>query len=129
MASARDQLLTRDGRACVWCGREVWEQDLTVEHLLPRSRGGTSTRANLLLACKTCNHQRRSKALAAYARQRADDGHTPRWTLLLKTLASLEREGRRAEREYAARQRLTLERHLASEHQHRRLMQSHQGKA
>jgi hypothetical protein len=26
-----DDLIDRDGRACVWCGRELWRRDLTLE--------------------------------------------------------------------------------------------------
>ena len=45
-------LLARDGGGCVWCGRELWRSDLTVEHLCPRSRRGSSLAENLLVACR-----------------------------------------------------------------------------
>jgi 5-methylcytosine-specific restriction endonuclease McrA len=35
--------------------------DATVDHLLPRSRGGTSRRGNLILCCSECNSMKGSK--------------------------------------------------------------------
>jgi 5-methylcytosine-specific restriction endonuclease McrA len=46
----RENLITRDGRTCVWCGREPWPADLTAEHLLPRSRRGRTMPENLAVA-------------------------------------------------------------------------------
>lgn len=57
----------RDGPLCHWCGRETFERepgfrkrfdDATLEHLTPRSRGGTDAQANLRLACRDCNEAR-----------------------------------------------------------------------
>ena len=52
----------RDGGRCVWCGASPWERDRTIEHLLPRSRAGTSASCNLLPACRSCNRARRSRS-------------------------------------------------------------------
>ncbi len=59
----RAYLRTRDGDNCHWCTRPMsfdWtsprdKRFATVEHLLPRSRGGTSQPGNLVLACRKCN--------------------------------------------------------------------------
>ena len=40
------------GNRCVYCGSE---EDLTIEHLIPLSGGGTNWPANLAPACKSCN--------------------------------------------------------------------------
>ena len=47
----RDGVLSRDGHTCVYC---VGPAD-TVDHLLPRSRGGGDTWFNLVAACQSCN--------------------------------------------------------------------------
>lgn len=44
-------ILARDGRRCAYCGARA----ATVDHILPRSRGGASTFANLVAACRDCN--------------------------------------------------------------------------
>ncbi len=53
-------LIARDGPRCCWCGRETGTRrhPATVEHLLPRSRGGTDNTDNLAVACYPCNNQR-----------------------------------------------------------------------
>jgi hypothetical protein len=94
----------RDGERCVWCSTPAWPRDRTVEHLLPRSRGGRDGAHNLLPACRTCNRARRSQAAAAYARQRARDGRDVDVSMLLRGLDRLAAEGSVAERRYGARQ-------------------------
>ena len=40
---------------CHYCGAEVGAHALTMDHLVPLSRGGRSTKGNLVPACKDCN--------------------------------------------------------------------------
>jgi hypothetical protein len=94
----------RDGGHCVWCSAPVWPRDRTVEHLLPRSRGGGSGAHNLLPACRACNRARRSRSAVAYARDRARDGRTVDADLLERGLDRLAAEGTPLERRYGARQ-------------------------
>jgi hypothetical protein len=94
----------RDGERCVWCSAESWARDRTLEHLLPRSRGGSSGAHNLLPACRACNRARRSRGAAAYARERSDDGRAVDLALLLRGLDRLAADGARAERDYGERQ-------------------------
>lgn len=46
-------LFTRDRFACVYCGER--HQELTFDHVTPRSRGGASSWENLVAACLPCN--------------------------------------------------------------------------
>lgn len=50
----RHKLMDRDGSDCWFCGDEMGD-DCTLEHLVPRSRGGGNTMANLVLAHAECN--------------------------------------------------------------------------
>jgi 5-methylcytosine-specific restriction endonuclease McrA len=52
-----DDLIERDGAACVWCGREHWRRDLRREHVVPRSRGGHMTPENALVASERRSHR------------------------------------------------------------------------
>lgn len=54
----------RDGFACVWCGSR---ERLTLDHAIPRSRGGNGSPSNLLTACKRCNDSRQDRPLRAFA--------------------------------------------------------------
>jgi 5-methylcytosine-specific restriction endonuclease McrA len=48
----RRELLKRDGNSCQYCGST---RKLTLDHVLPRSRGGRHTWDNIVAACETCN--------------------------------------------------------------------------
>jgi hypothetical protein len=53
-------LAGRDGEQCIWCGKELTHRcpDATVDHVVCRSRGGSNSLENLVLACAACNHRR-----------------------------------------------------------------------
>ncbi len=44
---------------CYYCRRRVGRENLTMDHLVPLSRGGKSRKGNLVAACKECNTQKR----------------------------------------------------------------------
>jgi len=52
----RKEVFARDGWTCVYCGRAT--RDLTLDHVMPRHRGGPHTWDNLVSACKPCNHRK-----------------------------------------------------------------------
>jgi hypothetical protein len=106
----------RDGEHCVWCSTASWARDRTLEHLLPRSRGGRSGEHNLLPACRSCNKARRSRGAAAYAREQAERGRTVDVGLLLAGLDRLAAGGTAAERDYGERQGRMVRAWQASEH-------------
>jgi 5-methylcytosine-specific restriction endonuclease McrA len=49
----RRNVLHRDGHTCQYCGYRG--DDLTLDHIVPRSRGGTETWENMVTACNRCN--------------------------------------------------------------------------
>jgi hypothetical protein len=49
----KEYLLDKWGRKCAYCGKK--DVPLQVEHIIPKSRGGTDRVSNLTLACKKCN--------------------------------------------------------------------------
>lgn len=48
----RHNIFKRDTYSCQYCGTN---KDLTLDHLIPKSKGGKSTWTNLVTACKNCN--------------------------------------------------------------------------
>jgi hypothetical protein len=54
-AKRRRKLLARDGSDCWFCGGALGT-DITLEHLVPKSRGGGNDSANLVLAHAGCNN-------------------------------------------------------------------------
>lgn len=51
----RFAVLTRDGFRCRYCGRGAPDVVLHVDHVIPRSKGGSNERWNLRTACADCN--------------------------------------------------------------------------
>lgn len=44
---------------CYYCGKKTLPEDLTMDHVVPLSRGGKSTKGNTVPACKLCNTKKR----------------------------------------------------------------------
>jgi len=103
-------VIDRDGAACVWCGREHWPQDLTVEHLLPRGRGGSGSDENVAVACRGCNRRRGSRPAVAFVREELACGREPAIERLALALERLGGSPVRAEAQYGRRQRALLRR-------------------
>jgi 5-methylcytosine-specific restriction endonuclease McrA len=54
-APSRRAVFIRDGFACQYCGARLSLTTGTRDHVVPRSRGGSDTLANVVAACRTCN--------------------------------------------------------------------------
>lgn len=52
----RKAVLARDGWTCQYCGLE--DPKLTVDHVIPRSRGGASEWHNIVASCAPCNRRK-----------------------------------------------------------------------
>lgn len=57
----RREIFLRDDSTCQYCGRR--SNDLTIDHVVPRSRGGLHEWTNLVAACKSCNHRKGGKSV------------------------------------------------------------------
>ena len=55
VALTRRNIVIRDERICQYCEKIVPFDEQTLDHVLPKSKGGKSTWENLVLACRTCN--------------------------------------------------------------------------
>jgi len=45
---------------CHYCRREVGRTDVTMDHIVPVSRGGKTRKGNVVPACKMCNNRKKS---------------------------------------------------------------------
>jgi len=57
-SSKRTRILARDHYRCQYCGKRGGVFDLTVDHILPASRGGSTSADNLAAACFACNQRK-----------------------------------------------------------------------
>ena len=51
----RRNLFARDANRCQYCGKRFKTTELSIDHVVPRSRGGRTTWANVVCACMKCN--------------------------------------------------------------------------
>lgn len=52
---SRFNVFARDKNTCQYCGERFPRQELNIDHVIPRSRGGLSTWENVVCSCFTCN--------------------------------------------------------------------------
>ncbi len=57
-ATMRTRILMRDRHRCQYCGTKGTPFELTLDHILPRSRGGRTQPENLCAACQICNNRK-----------------------------------------------------------------------
>lgn len=57
----RANVIWRDNNQCQYCGSYFNPDQLTVDHVFPKSRGGSNNWTNLVAACKKCNQKKGSK--------------------------------------------------------------------
>jgi hypothetical protein len=68
--TTRRRIYERDGWRCVWCGcdlRFASQYERTLDHVLPRSRGGSNKAHNLVTACRRDNDARSDVSAIEYA--------------------------------------------------------------
>ena len=66
-ASLRDRVFARDGFRCVYCAGVFPPEQLSLDHVQARMRGGDNSEGNLVTSCRACN---------------ARKGHLPAWAFL-----------------------------------------------
>ncbi|NOX92155.1 MAG: HNH endonuclease [Gammaproteobacteria bacterium] len=56
-------LFRRDGMLCMYCGDSFTERNLTRDHVVPTSRGGSDSWTNVVAACVRCNNHKGNSLL------------------------------------------------------------------
>ena len=73
----REYLLEKWGRECTYCSKK--DVPLQIEHIHPKSKGGSNRVSNLCLACEKCNQKKGNKPVEEFLKKKPD---------LLKTIKS-----------------------------------------
>lgn len=58
---SRRNIVVRDDSQCQYCGVLLHPDEYQIEHVVPRAQGGISEWRNLVLACCSCNNQKRDR--------------------------------------------------------------------
>lgn len=63
---ARRELIARDGSFCYLCGKVLLNHEVTLDHVIPLSRGGEHSYDNLKIACRPCNVKKHTRTLVEF---------------------------------------------------------------
>lgn len=78
---SRTNVYRRDGFACQYCGARPNPASLTLDHVVPRARGGRTDWTNIVTACSVCNHRKADRtpeqARMSLPRPPVRPGHMP----------------------------------------------------
>jgi 5-methylcytosine-specific restriction endonuclease McrA len=77
----RHNIFKRDNHECQYCGLG---KDLTLDHVIPRSKGGRSTWKNLVTACKTCNASKGDYSPEEAGMQLANQPYKPSYVMFIR---------------------------------------------
>lgn len=86
---SRKNLYRRDGYACQYCGRNRPPEELSIDHVTPRSRGGKTSWENCVLACVGCNTRKANKSLKEAGLRLTRPPRKPTWSPLAESLPAL----------------------------------------
>lgn len=86
-AFTRFNVFLRDHFTCLYCGDQQSANDLTFDHVVPRSRGGRTTWQNVATACSACNLRKAN-------RTPKESGMALRWEPIRPTSHQLQESGR-----------------------------------
>jgi len=76
---SRGNIYLRDGNRCQYCGKKFSSSELSLDHVVPISRGGKSTWENVVCACLPCNVKKGNKLLTETGLQLKRQPVRPRW--------------------------------------------------
>lgn len=80
----RRSLFKRDRHTCQYCGTQPGVAQLTIDHVMPRSRGGRTTWTNCVLACVPCNLEKGSRTPGEARMSLGRTPEPPPWTHALE---------------------------------------------
>lgn len=86
----RTNIYKRDNYSCVYCGASNKNQ-LTLDHVIPRSKGGRDVWDNLVTSCQICNSEKADLDVVEWGREHPKPKR-PHFLMLMKTLDHIPEE-------------------------------------
>ncbi len=75
----RKNIFERDGNRCQYCGKKFDTRELSLDHVLPKSRGGLTTWDNIVCACSFCNAHKGRSTLEEAKMRLIKKPRKPKW--------------------------------------------------
>lgn len=94
---SRKGVLVRDNYTCIYCGIKpgsaqkgqiLTKRDFTIDHIIPRSKGGRDTWSNTACACARCNHRKSNRLHNEAGMRLRWEPKTPRTSYLVIALGT-----------------------------------------
>lgn len=82
MSFSRRTIYQRDQFCCQYCGKKPGTNELSIDHVIPKSRGGLTSWENCVIACVSCNVRKADKTLKEAGMKLLKQPVRPRWTWL-----------------------------------------------
>jgi len=76
---SRQNVFTRDGCKCGYCGKQFKLKELTVDHIIPRAQGGMTTWDNVIACCFNCNQSKADRTPQQAGLKLKYKPHKPAW--------------------------------------------------
>ena len=83
----RENIYRRDNYECVYCGSS-YAKLLTLDHVIPQSKGGKNAWDNLVTACRSCNGEKADLTLEEYGKEIVEPKR-PHYLMLMKQLTHI----------------------------------------
>lgn len=80
----RKNIYARDKCTCQYCGKRFRGEELTFDHIIPKSKGGKNSWENVVTCCISCNHSKGNKSLSEAGMSLIKSPNKPRWRSYVK---------------------------------------------
>jgi 5-methylcytosine-specific restriction endonuclease McrA len=77
---SRRNIFVRDRNTCQYCGHTFSTSDLNLDHVVPRSQGGTTSWENIVCSCVPCNKRKGGNHPGQVGMRLVSSPRTPRWS-------------------------------------------------
>ncbi len=89
---SRRNLFKRDHYTCQYCGVQPGPEELTIDHVFPKAKGGVSSWVNCALACVECNRRKANRTPQGAGMKLRRTPRKPSWKALMRVTARERRE-------------------------------------
>jgi 5-methylcytosine-specific restriction endonuclease McrA len=85
---SRQNIYARDRYQCQYCGGRFAAEDLTYDHIIPKSRGGKTKWQNIVTCCVDCNRRKGGRTPAEASMQLIRQPNRPTWVPAIRITIS-----------------------------------------
>jgi len=79
----RNNVFYRDKHMCQYCGEKFKANELTFDHVMPKSRGGPTSWKNIVTCCHTCNNKKAARTPEEWGKKLIHQPYEPKWTPMM----------------------------------------------